>query len=248
MPNAGKWSEQSVGGHPCDLYEPPSANEHGFLLISLLSDDHPRLLDSLALIQQFDRFGLPVVAPHGGRSWWTNRICRQFDAQLTAEQHLLDNIMPFAERQFAAKTRRVALFGFGIGGQGALRFSYKHPDIFPVVAAVAPAIDYQLLFDEDETLSEMYADPEAARQDTALLHIHPLNWPRHQFFCCDPADPLWWEGVDRLRMKLASLGVPHECDLETTAGRDGIAYLDKMAEPAMAFINSRLEQERLRLV
>ncbi|MCA9210029.1 MAG: hypothetical protein KDA55_16840, partial [Planctomycetales bacterium] len=121
------------------------------------------------------------------------------------------------------------------------------PDTFPVVAAISPAIDYHLRFDEgDETLPAMYSDPESARQDTALLHIHPLNWPRNQFFCCDPVDHRWHESADRLRMKLYSLGVPFECDLETSGGGHGFEYYNRMAAKAMSFIVERLDRERRR--
>ena len=71
----------------------------------------------------------------------------------------------------------------------------------------------------------MYRDAEDARQDSALLHIHPLNWPRNQFFCCDPTDYRWHDSADRLRMKLWSLGVPFECDLDTVAGRTQLRIL-----------------------
>jgi len=91
----------------------------------------------------------------------------------------------------------------------------------------------------------MYEDPEQCRQDTALLHIHPLNWPRHQFFCCDPKDYRWAESADRLRMKLSSLGVPFECDLATEGGGHEFQYCDAMAEKAVTFIANALGRERL---
>jgi len=94
----------------------------------------------------------------------------------------------------------------------------------------------------------MYADPEAARQDTALLHIHPLNWPRHQFLCCDPTDRDWFAGVDRMQMKLYSLGVPHEHDFDTVAGGHGEDYYDAQAAKVVEFIVQRLEQERQRSI
>jgi hypothetical protein len=49
-------------------------------------------------------------------------------------------------------------------------------------------------------------------------------------------------------MKLASLGVPFECDLETEAGGHSFAYASHMAPRAIGFIAKRLEQERLRVV
>ena len=94
----------------------------------------------------------------------------------------------------------------------------------------------------------MYGDRESARQDTALLHVHPLNWPRHQYFCCDPADERWFESADRLRIKLGSLGVMFERDLETTGGGHGFDYYNRMAEKAVGFLHNGLERERLRVV
>ena len=97
-------------------------------------------------------------------------------------------------------------------------------------------------------LSAMYRDAEEARQDTATLHIHPLNWPRHQFFCCDPADERWHDSADRLHMKLFSLGIPHEYELETTAGGHSWEYFEHMAPRIFEFLAQGLESERLRVV
>ena len=47
-------------------------------------------------------------------------------------------------------------------------------------------------------------------------------------------------------MKLYSLGVPYECNLEATGGGHGWEYYEKMASPAVEFIHERLERERLR--
>jgi hypothetical protein len=49
-------------------------------------------------------------------------------------------------------------------------------------------------------------------------------------------------------MKLWSLGVPFECDLETSAGGHSFEYASHMAPRAIDFIAKSLEQERLRLV
>src|SRR5262249_44483074 len=143
---------------------------------------------------------------------------------------------------------RIALLGTSMGGQGALRLAYKYPNVFPIVAAISPAIDSHLRMEEgDETLNQMYRDPAQARQDTATLHIQPRNWPRHQWFCCDPTAYRWHESAERLRSKLYSLGVPHQCDLETSGGGHSWEYYEQMAEPALQFIVKALESERLRV-
>ncbi len=244
----GTWSEALVAGKRCDIYEPLQRNAQGYVVLYLHGVHQNRLLDKPAFVREFDRYGLTVVAPMGARSWWTDRVCQEFDPALTAERHLLQNILPFIAERFAAQPPRIALLGTSMGGQGALRLAYKHPNTFPLVAAISPAIDFHKRYDEgDETIPLMYEDPEAARQETATLYIHPLNWPRHQYFCCDPSDYRWHESADRLRMKLYSLGVPHECDLETTGGGHGFEYYNRMIPHAMQFLHDRLEQERRRV-
>ena len=118
-----------------------------------------------------------------------------------------------------------------------------------MVAAVSPAIDFYKRYYDDgyETLPEMYDEPEAARQDSAVLYIHPLNWPRNQFFCCDPNDYAYFDGVDRLRMKLYSLGVPFDSDFETTGGGHGFDYYNLMAEKVIGYLAAALDRERRRV-
>ncbi len=244
----GTWTETTLAGHSCDVFEPSAPSEHGFVVIYLHGVHLNRLVDQPAFTEQFEKHGLRVFAPIAGRSWWTDKICEEFDAKLTAERHVLDNVVPHLAERWNALPPRIALLGTSMGGQGALRLSYKYPNIFPTVAALAPAVDYYLRFDEDdETLPLMYPDREAARQDTALLHIHPLNWPRNQFFCCDPKDYRWFDSADRLRMKLYSLGIPHECDLDTSAGGHGFSYYNHQATRALSFLLERLDQERRRV-
>lgn len=245
----GTWTQESIAGKSCDVYVPPRLNEHGYVVLYLHGVHLNGLHDQAAFVHEFDKYGYPVVAPMTHRSWWTDRVCLEFDPQLTAERHVLHNVLPFIKTRFNAEPPRIALLGTSMGGQGALRFAYKYPNKFPVVAAISPALDFHKRYNEgDETIPQMYEDPEAARQDTAILYIHPLNWPRHQFYCCDPLDYRWHDSADRLRMKLYSLGVPHECDLETSGGGHGFDYYNRMIPRAMEFIATSLEQERRRVV
>ena len=142
----GQWSEIQLGGHSCDVYEPSRRNAHGYAVLYLHGVHLQRLRDHVPFTEQFERFGLPCVAPMTRRSWWTDRICPEFDPRLTVERHLLDNVVPWFDAQWQIQPPRVALLGTSMGGQGALRLAYKHPQRFPVVAALAPAIDYQIRF------------------------------------------------------------------------------------------------------
>lgn len=247
---AGAWSQIELAGHNCRLYEPPSPSPHNYTIIYLHCSEAASLREYPAFTQEFDRYGLRVIEPVTGRSWWTNRIWPEFDDSISAEAYVLEHVVPFVAEHWNSQPPQLALLGISMGGQGALRMAYKYPNVFPTVAAIAPAIDFQKRIDEgvDPGLDFIYGDAEAARQDSALLHIHPLNWPRNQFFCCDPMDFRWHDSADRLRMKLWSLGVPFESDLETEAGGHSFKYASYMAPRAVGFIAERLDQERRRVV
>jgi S-formylglutathione hydrolase FrmB len=248
MATPGTWSEFELAGHACEIYEPPTLNPHGFVVIYLHGVHMNRLRDKPAFVREFDRHGLRVVCPQSARSWWADRICDEFDPQITAERYVVDHVTAWIAGNWEVQPPRIALLGTSMGGQGALRIAFRHPAKFPVAAAISPAIDYHLRMDEgDETLGQMYRDKEAARQDTATLHVHPLNWPRNIWFACDPTDLRWHESAERLRMKLAALGIPHEHDLETSGGGHGFEYYGRMSEKALAFVAARLESERLRV-
>jgi enterochelin esterase-like enzyme len=244
----GTWSELTIAGHPCYAFTPAEPSPHGETVMYLHGVHLGRIDERPMFAELFDQYGLRCLAPVTQRSWWTDRICPEFDAEVSAERHVLDRVLPWLAERWDVTPPRIALLGTSMGGQGALRLAYKHPNVFPIAAAISPAIDYHLKLDEgDETLNQMYRDSEQARQDTATLHIHPLNWPRHQWFCCDPMDYRWHESAERLRSKLYSLGVPHTCDLETTRGGHGWEYYEHMVPTALAFIVEALERERLRV-
>jgi pimeloyl-ACP methyl ester carboxylesterase len=239
-----RWSLVNVAGHDCEVYEPANPHPHGFTVVYLHGVHLNHLYDQEPFVAQLARHGLRAICPRTGRSWWTDRICAEFDDRMTAEAYVRGPVLEFLSRAWQVGPPRVGLLGTSMGGQGALRLSFKYPERFPVTAAISPAIDYHLRFREgDETLPFMYADAETARQDTATLHVHPLNWPRQLWFCCDPADRRWHESADRLRMKLAALGVPYHCDLETSGGGHGFEYYNRQAAAAVDFLVAGLESE-----
>jgi S-formylglutathione hydrolase len=135
-----------------------------------------------------------------------------------------------------------------MGGQAALRLAFKHPERFPVVAALAPALEYHELHGQGSPLDEQYDSKEQCRQDTAAMHVQPGRTPPHLFFACDPDDEFWFRGGDRLREKLVALGVEHEADLTTRAGGHTWSYFNHMAERALRFAVAGLERQALRLM
>ena len=243
----GTWQTVDVAGKPADVYTLPGGARPRFGVLYLHPVGLETLVGNTAFTRLFDELRFTCVCPHGQRSWWTDRLCPEFDASLTAERYLLDRVVPYFHTALALAPPAIGLLGISMGGQGALRLAFKHPRTFPVVAAIASAIEYHELYGRGTPLDDMYDSKEQCRQDTTLLHVHPAHYPPHLFFAIDPADE-WYRGNDRLHEKLAALGVPHECDLTTRAGGHSWAYFDGLAERAMRFLGTGLEEMSRRLL
>ena len=95
-PMSGTWKLETIAGHPCDVYLPPQRNKHGYVVLYLHGVHLNHLHDKTAFMEQFDRHGLPVVAPQTKRSWWTDKICLEFDPKISAQRHVLENVLPFS--------------------------------------------------------------------------------------------------------------------------------------------------------
>ena len=243
--SADAWTEITLAGHTCEVFRPAKRHPQGFVVIYLHGVHRQRLGDHPKFLQPFADRGFSVVCPSTGPHWWLDMICPDFDPVLTPERFVVDHVLPWIETELGAAPPNIALLGTSMGGQGALRFAYKQPRTFPVVAAISPAIDFHNRWQHgDETLQTLFPTAEAARQQTALLYAQGFNCPAHQFFCCDPEDEEWWEGADRLRMKLYSMGIQFECDLETRGGGHGFEYYTVMASRTAEFLDERLEQKR----
>jgi esterase/lipase superfamily enzyme len=241
----GVWSQVEVGGKHAHVYDQP-APRFGVLFLHGIGLE--TLCDAPPFVRMFDELNLVCVSPLGQRCWWGDRVCAEFDAALTPERHLLNNVLPYFKERWNLAPRSIGLLGISMGGQGALRLAFKHPQLFPVVAGISSALDYHDLYGQGTTLDAMYDSKEQCRQDTALMHVPPYNAPPHIYFCIDPADTLWYRGNDRLHEKMTALGVEHTADLSTQAGGHSWDYFNRMAEPALRFVHAGLDQESRRLL
>ena len=244
----GVWTSSTVAGKKVDVYDPAGHVRPRFALLYLHGSGLETLVGNTVWTTLFDELHLACACPHGQRCWWTDRVCPAFDPRLTNEQHLLKNVVPFMHQRWQLGPRSVGVTGISMGGQGALRLAFKHPQRFAVVAAVAPALDFHDRYGEGTPLDAMYDSKEQCRQDTAILHIHPSEHPPHVYFAIDPEDADWVRGNDRLHEKLNALGVEHTIDFTTSAGGHTWAYFDRMAEPAIRFIHEGLQMESRRLL
>jgi len=243
----GTWREAVVGGKLADLFEPARPGPASQAVLFLHGHAQITLKNNSVYSDLFERHGLFCICPNGKRAWWGDRISREFDLQISPAAHVRERVLPWLADNWGVAPPAIALLGVSMGGQGALRLAYRYPEDFPVVAALAPAVDFQNWYGRGLPLDELYESAEEARQDTATLWLHPLNWPRHQLLMCDPADLEWLEGGERLASKLSSTGIPYEFDFTTSHGGHSWDYFNHVAPRAVAFLHEGLEKERRRL-
>jgi pimeloyl-ACP methyl ester carboxylesterase len=243
----GQWQQIQIAGKRADVFQPARRSAENFAVLFLHGHARITLADNQVYTAELEKRGLACVCPHGQRSWWGDRVCLEFDSLVTPAAYLREKILPWMEQHLGSVPPAIALLGVSMGGQGALRLAYRHPNLFPIVAALAPAVDFQIWHGRGLPLDEMYASAEDARQDTATLLLHPMNWPRHQLLACDPTDAEWFEGTERLASKLYSTGIPFEQDLSTRHGGHNWGYFNHIAARVMDFVHDRLQQESRRL-
>jgi pimeloyl-ACP methyl ester carboxylesterase len=246
MTVADQWQTLDINGKPAQAFA-PSEPARGTIIFLHNAACHP-LSVSTTYTQLLQEHRLNCICPWGGATWWSDRVVPDYDPALSAERYVLDVVVPFTRQHFGMGPQSFGLLGISMGGQGALRLAFKRPDLFPVVAGVAPAIEYHQYYGQGSPIDAMYTSKEQCRQDTVPMHVNPTALPRHVFFCIDPDDDHWQRGADRLHEKLLALGVAHECDLTTQAGGHGWTYDDALAKRTIEFLARGLAHESRRLL
>jgi|SRR5438105_1253120 len=79
-----------------------------------------------------------IAAPEGGRTFYVNSA----DGKLRYSDFFLQEFMPFIEHKYPIRRERNsrAITGLSMGGYGALRFAFAHPELFGSVSAQSAAL------------------------------------------------------------------------------------------------------------
>lgn len=234
------WSDHAVAGRRVEVFEPAVRAEAPQTVLWLHGLDEDSARGRPAFEQAWDDANLRVIAPQGGQGWWLDLPLPDTSPLLNPFQFLLESVVPWIGEQWGVQPPAIGVGGIGMGGQGAVNLGFRRARLFPVVAAIAPDIDFHQWHGRGLPLDRMFDSAEAARQQTAILHLHPLNWPRHLLLVCDPADAACFDGTERLVSKLASSGIPFESDLTTTAGGHAWSYFDRIIPRVAKFLSEQL--------
>ena len=109
-----------------------------------LGDNEQTLFNSggWALLNDLHREGkigdFLIVAPEGRRSFYVNSA----DDSFRYSDFFLQEFIPHIEGQYRIRARREgrAISGISMGGYGALRFAFAHPELFSAVSAQSAAL------------------------------------------------------------------------------------------------------------
>lgn len=79
-----------------------------------------------------------IVAPEGWRSFYINSA----DGTVRYSDFFLQEFMPMIEKKYSIRVGRQgrAMSGISMGGYGALRFAFAHPELFSAVSAQSAAL------------------------------------------------------------------------------------------------------------
>src|SRR4029079_10631404 len=134
------WVSESVAGKTVDLFDPPSKPRVAAVFLHGIGLD--TLADNPAFTAELAKRNVACICPHGQRGWWLDRVCSEFDPQLTPEKFIVEHVVPAARSRWHLGPRALGVFGISMGGQGALRLAFRHPAVFPVAAGIASAFDF----------------------------------------------------------------------------------------------------------
>jgi S-formylglutathione hydrolase FrmB len=155
-----------------------------------------------------------AVMPEGANGWWTDSATVSTDKY---ESYILQELIPEVDKRFRtiAERRGRAIAGLSMGGYGALKFAFKHPDVFALAASTSGALNAAERTD-DASITQTFGEPSsAARVENDLFRL-AREYPEarrgllpYLYFDCGEKDP--WIAVNRdFAAILTARGIPHE--------------------------------------
>src|SRR3954465_1347427 len=159
---------------------------------SLINSGAWSLIEDLRRQKKIGEF--VIVTPAGGSSFYVNSANRR----VRYSDFFLQEFMPFIERKYRIEASRNArgIDGMSMGGYGALRFGFAHPELFGSVSAHSAA----LLPEPPTALNAAIraGEPQALMLASVFGNpIVPVHWEQNSPFALAKKDPA---GLRKLRI------------------------------------------------
>ena len=169
-----------------------------------------------------------IAAPEGGRTFYINSA----DGEERYSDFFLHEFMPFIEGKYQIRRQRNfrGITGVSMGGYGALRFAFAHPELFGSVSAQSAALmthspkDLNMAMRSGapigRLLGNVFGNPiDAAHWKEndplflAKLHKHAIARLATYFNCGRDDDYGFETGAEALDQQLRAEGIRHEFHL-----------------------------------
>src|ERR1700691_2888533 len=204
------------------------------------------LLDDLR--QQHKLGDFLIVAPEGRRSFYINSA----DRSVSYSDFLVQEFIPLIESKYRVSSGRKnrAISGISMGGYGALRFAFSHPEIFSAVSAQSAA----LITESPQELDNAARSGAPLAKVLAAVFGNPIDashWKNNSpfvlaernaaglqkvaiYFNCGQDDDYGFEkGAAELHDELQKEGVKHE--YRSYPGDHSITYFLSHFEEVLVF-------------
>ncbi|HNQ35743.1 MAG TPA: alpha/beta hydrolase family protein, partial [bacterium] len=170
------------------------------------SDDYTIWLRRTSLERYAEATGLAVALLDGARSFYTD----SFDGVFKYEQHILETVN-YLDKTFhtVRSARGRGIGGLSMGGYGAVKLGFKHPDLFGSITAHSSVLDLAGYIKKHPSpeLKAIFGPRSKAGEDPFRLAARVKQIPA-LYFDCGLDDPLL-EDNRRFASRLKELGLPH---------------------------------------
>jgi S-formylglutathione hydrolase FrmB len=189
-----------------------------------LGDNHQTLINTgiwnlIEQLQSDKKIGeFVIITPNAGRSFYLNSK----DGAVRYEDFLVREFIPAMGKKYRIGTTRStrAISGISMGGYGALRTAFKHPQLFTSVAVHSAALIEQMPKGAENAPLGMFMgksfgtpfDPVYWRTNTPFVFARngSLNGLKIYIDCGDRDEYGFERGAEALHKLLESRRIPHE--------------------------------------
>lgn len=195
-------------------------------LLHGLSDDHTIWLRRTSIERYAAQYGICVVMPCGGRSFYCD--IKNGLAYYT----FIAKELPMRIREFfhvSDKREDTFVAGLSMGGYGALKMALKEPDTFCAAAALSPCCDLKAARYEP-ILEGIFGKPEMPKEEDVsyLAKLQENNPSRPRLYIAMGTEDFLYQNIQ-----------PFRTQLETSTY--DFTYLEKPAEHSWDFWDSQIQ-------
>jgi putative tributyrin esterase len=134
------------------------------------SGDYNSWMKQTALMQYAAEYQMIVITPEGGNGWYTDSATVASNQYQT---YVVNELLADVDRRFRtiADRRGRSIAGMSMGGYGALKFGFKHPERFSLVASMGGALDATARTDDASIMQAFGGLDNAVRKTNDLARL-----------------------------------------------------------------------------